>query len=89
MFWLTLFSSDNIRTYLDPDDEIKIPYLISSVPEARARFERRLPELRNVFKNIDSYVPKWLKWLDGIDKNFIKALLIFYSPEPQLIPKRY
>jgi hypothetical protein len=75
IFWLTLFGPENIKTYIDPDDEIDIPYLVDSVANAKDRFKQRLPELRKVFKNIDLYVPYWQKWLDDIDREFIKVQL--------------
>ena len=75
LLWFTLFSTDNIRTYIDPDDEIDLPYLTSPVSEAKARFEGRLPEMRKAFKNIDDYAPQWMKIINGIEKEFIKVQL--------------
>lgn len=75
IFWFTLFSPKNIETYIDPDDEIDIPYLVTTVIDAKANFERHLPGLRKTFTNIDRFVPNWQQTLSEIKEDFIKVQL--------------
>ena len=73
VLWLTLFTAEDVKTYREEDDEEEIPYLVAPTAQGKAQFQRRLPELRKAFRNIDAFLPNWQEALDKMDRRFIKV----------------
>lgn len=73
LLWLVLFGVDDVHSYVDPDDAVDVPYLMTTTAEARRLYEVRRPLLRKLLANIEEHTSEWERTLDAIRHRYVKV----------------
>jgi hypothetical protein len=73
IFWLLLFKKSDLKYYNDPDEEGKLPYLVTTIEKAKQNFTERIPELTKMIRNIDDFTDEWKVFLNLLPRKYVKV----------------
>lgn len=71
--WFTIFDAECIKTYMDPDDNIEIRYLVTPLDAALERAHSSIATFTTAFSDGDAYCTQWLTFLRQQDCAYLKA----------------
>ncbi|USN48528.1 MAG: hypothetical protein H6626_05395 [Pseudobdellovibrionaceae bacterium] len=71
VFWLAMFTTEDLKTFWDIDNEVEVPYLATTVSRAIKTFEHRVSNLKKMFTNIDDYIPEWTQLQKKMTMNYV------------------
>jgi len=71
LFWMALFSHDDLINLATDETSAAIPYLATTVAHAKQRFVARNSCLLQYFVNVESYIPQWQQLLSLVTDPYL------------------